>query len=443
MFDGIVSTDSINYLLVFIEGILSFLSPCIVPLIPVYISYLAGSAKQKQPDGTITYKRGTVFLHTVCFLIGVSFVFFLLGFGFTKLGSFFSQHKALFSRIGGIIIILLGLVQVGFLDLPFLKKELKFNFRPNPMKMNPFLALLMGFTFSFAWTPCVGPMLSSVLILASSASSQFVGNLLVGLYSLGFAIPFLLLGLFTSQVLNFLKSKRNLLKYTIKIGGGILIVIGIMTFTGWMNGITGYLSGGSNISQSESTSSENSSPPEKESPKSEAKEDAIPPKASDETVGSSSSDSSAAPNTTPAFDFTLTDQYGNTHTLSDYKGKVVFLNFWATWCGPCQGEMPHIEELYEEYGKNEKDVVFLAVNNPGGQELSKEEVDKFLVDKNYTFPVVYDIEGSVFSDYYVSALPTTYMINADGDIYGYVAGALTKDIMKSIIEQTIENKPQQ
>ena len=100
------------------------------------------------------------------------------------------------------------------------------------VKMNPLVAYIMGLTFSFAWTPCVGPALSSVLILASHAESTFASVLLVLIYTLGFVIPFIILGMFTTEALNFFKEKRNLVKYTIKIGGVILIIIGIMTFTG-------------------------------------------------------------------------------------------------------------------------------------------------------------------------------------------------------------------
>lgn len=231
-------TDHISFLLVFFEGFLSFFSPCVIPLIPIYISYLAGNGKIVKEDGTIIYERKTVLINTLFFIVGISSTFFLLGLSFSTLGIFFNRNKLLFSRIGGLIIIILGLVQVGILNFNFLKQEKRFHLDINIDKMNPIVAFIMGFTFSFAWTPCIGPALSSVLILASNAKSTFAGNMYVLIYAIGFIIPFLVLGFFTTQTLNFFKEKRNLLKYTIKIGGVILIIIGFMTFTGLFNNIT-------------------------------------------------------------------------------------------------------------------------------------------------------------------------------------------------------------
>ena len=108
-------------------------------------------------------------------------------------------------------------------------------------RMNPILAFVMGFTFSFAWTPCVGPALSSVLIMASNARNIFLGNILVLIYTLGFIIPFIILGIFTTEALNFIREKRNIVKYTIKAGGIILIIIGIMTYTGTFAVLSRYL----------------------------------------------------------------------------------------------------------------------------------------------------------------------------------------------------------
>jgi len=243
LFNGLILTDNISFLLVFFEGLLSFFSPCVIPLIPVYISYLAGNGKKINDDGTITYERKKVLLNTLFFMAGISSTFFILGLSFSTLGTFLNMNKVLLSRIGGIIIIALGLFQVGILNFNFLKHEKRFYFElnKNKNKMNPIVAFVMGFTFSFAWTPCIGPALSSVLILASNANSSIKGNLLVLVYTVGFVLPFLALGLFTTQTLNFFKEKRNLMKYTIKIGGVILIIIGIMTFTGLFNNITKFL----------------------------------------------------------------------------------------------------------------------------------------------------------------------------------------------------------
>lgn len=474
MLEGIVTIDNISFLLVFLEGVISFFSPCIIPLIPVYMSYLAGNAKIEGEDGTITYKRKKVFLHTVFFVIGISFSFFILGMTFTTLGNFFNDNKYLFTRIGGILIIVLGLFQLGIFDFSFLQKERKFKLNLGNKEVNPFLALIMGFTFSFAWTPCVGPMLSSVLIMASGAKTQLTGNLLVLLYTFGFILPFLLLGLFTTRVLEFLQSHKKLVKYTIKIGGVLLIVMGIMTFTGWMNGISSYLNSYTNKINESTTIDKNNNKDKEEETGSTGSDDATTPDKSSENtqtedgnssgnVDDSSNENNANSDSAnsdsaksneneseeaelhPAIDFTLTDQYGNEHTLSDYKGKVVFLNFWATWCPPCREEMPHIEELYKEYNLNEDEVVFLGIANPKSEEYpynqdeKKEDIIAFLDDYEYTFPTVFDETGEFFQGYYISAFPTTYMINKDGNILGYVAGAMSKDIMVNIINQTLQS----
>jgi cytochrome c-type biogenesis protein len=135
----------------------------------------------------------------------------------------------------------MGFVQLNIIKLNFLKIEKRINLNIGG-KINPVLAYIMGFTFSFAWTPCVGPALASVLILASSATNALVGNMLVFVYALGFIIPFIILGIFTTETLNFFKEKRELVKYSIRIGGIILIIIGIMTFTGIFTAISRNLS---------------------------------------------------------------------------------------------------------------------------------------------------------------------------------------------------------
>ncbi|BCJ96899.1 cytochrome c biogenesis protein CcsB [Anaerocolumna cellulosilytica] len=448
MFEGL-NTGHISFILVFLEGVISFFSPCVIPLIPVYMSYLAGNAKKVDENGVITYGRKKVFLHTFFFVLGISFAFFILGMTFSALGQFFNSHKYLFTRIGGILIILFGLFQLGILDFKFLQRERKVHLNLTDKSITPFLALIMGFTFSFAWTPCIGPALSSVLILASGAKNAALGNLLVLVYALGFVIPFLLLGLFTARVLAFLKAKQKFIQYTIKAGGILLILLGIMTFTGWMNGISSYLNSiGTNfpITNKEESKAINGA---KDTALEDEKESIVDREDSKGSADAATQEEEEQAGREleeiPAIDFTLTDQYGNVHTLSDYKGKVVFLNFWATWCPPCKKEMPHIEELYQEFNLNEEEVVILGVANPKSEEYpnnsdeTKEDIIAFLEENEYTFPTVFDETGEVFSSYYISAFPTTFLITKDGNVLGYVPGMMTKDVMQNVIDQTLKS----
>lgn len=432
---GLSVNVSVSFFTVFLQGLLSFFSACVLPLVPLYLGYLAGGAKTIEPDGTVRYKRGRVMLNTVFFVLGIAFAFFALGFGFSSISRFLVSNRMLFARISGIIIILFGLIQVGFFEFNFLQKERRIPFNLGKMAMNPAVALLLGFTFSFAWTPCVGPALASVVLLATGAKTAALGYLLIGVYTLGFVLPFLAVGLFTGTLLDLFKKHQKVVKYTAKAGGVLMIIIGVMTFTGKMNDISGYLSNytGGEAAASSSVSEVPSSSPEASQP-----------------VGGGAASrpeesSSSVPEPVLAPDFTLIDQFGVEHTLSDYQGKTVFLNFWATWCGPCQREMPDIQALYEESGGNAEDLVVLGVANPKSaeapynQDVSAEEIIAFLENGGFTYPTVMDTTGDIFAAYAVSAFPTTFMIDVNGNVYGYVTGTITRDIMDSIVKQTQES----
>ena len=415
---------SVPALTVFFQGLLSFFSPCVLPLIPLYIGYLSGGTGKQGADGKIHYQKSKVMIHTLCFVIGVSFAFFALGLGVSALGSFLNQNQMLFARIGGVIIVLFGFYQLGvFGNSRVLGKERRLPFHLDKLAMSPLTALIMGFTFSFAWTPCVGPALTSVLLMAASANTKVMGFVLIGVYTVGFVLPFLAVGLFTTTLLEFFKSHMNVVKYTVKVGGALMILMGVLMFTGKMNAFTGYLSGGTNAnleSQEETEKeSEDASEDKEENKEEESKETVV-----------------------PAIDFTLKDQFGNEHTLSDYKGKTVFLNFWATWCGPCRSEMPDIQNLYETYDtEGDNAVIILVVAVPGlGQEKDEAGIKAFLDENGYTYPTLMDTTGDLFSEYGISSFPTTFMIDREGNVFGYVSGALNENMMKNIIEQTLEGK---
>lgn len=472
---GITVGNSVPMVTVFLQGILSFFSPCVFPLIPVYVGYLSGGTGIKGEDGRMIYDRKKVLCNTFFFVLGISFAFFMLALGMGALGLFFNGNKLLFARIGGVIIFLFGLYQLGLLGNSMMLSgvhQLPVKFEN--MKMSPITALIMGFVISFAWTPCVGPTLSSVLIMAGSAASRAQGFLLIGIYTMGYVIPFLLVGLFTTSILEFFSKHRDVVRYTAKLGGVLMLLMGALMFTGRMNSITGYLSTIS--SDTEFTSGTDSDVPESVLAASESQSvekqvktqgasgkdmdsrDHVKESSTEEGTLSENdisesdvpeneaakSDASEGDKTdedmVPAPDFTLTDQYGETHSLSDYRGKIIFLNFWATWCPPCREEMPYIEKLYRKYSEDpESDVAILGVASPGsGREKDIDGVKSFLKDKGYTFPTVMDQNADLLRSYYITAFPTTFIIDDEGNVLGYIPGAMTEDIMEDVIRQARE-----
>lgn len=417
---------------VFLEGILSFFSPCVLPLVPLYMGYLSGGTLKTNEDGSIEYDRKKVIINTLFFVVGIGMAFFLLGLGISAAGRFFKGNQLLFARIGGIIVVLFGLYQLGFMgESRILNKQIRLPVQFEKMTMSPITALIMGFVISFAWSPCIGPVLSSVLIMAATSGSGLSGFTLIGVYTLGYAIPFILVGFFTTTLLSFLKKHRNVLRYSVKVGGALLVVMGILMFTGKMNSITNYLSTATNVFDSEEVSSEVVSDSEEEI--------VADPEVVEEVAPDSEAavDEADTPDPIPAPDFTLVDQYGETHSLSDYKGQIIFLNFWATWCPPCREELPYIEELYREYQEAGDDsVAFVGVTFPGlGSEKDVEGVKAFLTENDYTFPVLMNESADLAESYYITAFPTTFIIDADGNVLGYIPGGMTKDIMEDVIAQ--------
>ena len=376
---------------------------------------MSGGTGVKGEDGKIHFKKSKVMLHTLFFVLGISFTFVVLGLGVSAFGSFFKDNQLIFARIGGILVVGFGLYQLGvFGSSSLLGKERRLPMKMDILAMSPIVAFVMGFTFSFAWTPCVGPALASVLLMAASATTKWAGFALIGVYTVGFIIPFLVVGLFTTTVLEFFKNHMKVVKYTVKIGGILMIFMGVLMFTGKMNAFTGYLSG-------TTSKSETKKPDKQAEEKTEEKEE--------EENGEMA-----------AIDFTLHDQYGKEHSLSDYKGKTIFLNFWATWCPPCKAEMPDIQKLYESYGKD-GEVVILGVAAPDfGNETDEDGIKAFLKENGYTYPVLMDTTGELFMQYGITSYPTTFMIDKEGNVFGYVSGQLSEDMMKSIIRQTIEGK---
>ena len=405
--NSVISSD-ISYIAVFLQGLFSFFSPCVLPLLPVYLGYLSGGTGDRMADGTLRFEQGKILRNTICFVIGISAAFFMLGMGASVAGSFLVGQQHVITRVGGGIMILFGLYQLGLLGRwEFLAKERRLPFSPGTMAASPFMALLLGFVFSFAWTPCVGPMLGSVLILAAAEPGK--GMVMIMFYTLGFVIPFILLGLFSGTVLGLLKRHSNIMKYTVKAGGVLMILLGLLLCSGQLQ------AGGEAASRNPAGETD----------------------AAQNAQRAAETDHKVA-----AVPFELKDQYGKNHTLSEYKGKVIFLNFWATWCPPCRAEMPDIQKLYERSPKEgEGAVIVLGVASPKlGNEKDEAGIKAFMDKNGYTYPVLMDARGELFSAYGIRAIPTTFMIDREGNVYGRVQGALSGENIDKVVKQTLESK---
>ena len=376
----------------FLEGLLSFFSPCVLPLVPLYIGYLTSGIDTNLSKAKV---RIQTTVRTLFFVLGISTVFFLAGLGSSALRYFFQKNTIFFSIIGGFLLILFGLFSLGIIDIPFLQREHRIvSFKQN--KNGIIRSYLLGFFFSFAWSPCVGPLLASAMLKSASAESALIGWLYIGCYTLGFIIIFILLGLFTEEVLMLLKKHTNIVRYTKIIGGIAVLCMGI-----YMLNI-----GFTSIKALENKTSDNT------------------------TVVENSNDENLTD--IEKYSFTLKDNKGNDVTLSEYKGKTVVLNFFATWCTYCKMELPSLEEI----NSTRDDIVIFLVATPDiGNEGSKEYIESFMEENGYSMTVLYDETGEVVSKYNVSGLPTSFFFKPDGSVLGYVPGYVEESSLISILEE--------
>jgi cytochrome c-type biogenesis protein len=209
----------------FLGGIFSFISPCVLPLIPIYLSYISGiSVEELMERG----KTLPVFLNSLFFVFGFTIVFVFYGASATFIGNLISQYKYILSKVGGIIIIIFGIHLMGLFRLKFLDYERKLNLKKG--KTSYISSFIMGFAFSFGWTPCIGPILASIIVLAASKETLLKGIILLFTYSLGLGIPFILSGIFINYFFKaFSKIKRHFRKIEV-IAGILLIILGIFVF---------------------------------------------------------------------------------------------------------------------------------------------------------------------------------------------------------------------
>ena len=217
---------------VFIAGLLMFLAPCTLPLVPAYLAFISGVSKEdlNNPEKARAARR-SIMLNGITFVIGFSVIFILFGVIAGFLGAQISQFRDILSKVGGVFIIIFGLMMLGVIKIDFLLTDRRLKIPPFLTPGNPISAFVIGSTFAVGWTPCVGPVLASVLLLASTSTTALEGGLLLALFSLGLAVPFLLTALLYSRASAAIARMEKVTKWISIVGGAFLILIGALLFT--------------------------------------------------------------------------------------------------------------------------------------------------------------------------------------------------------------------
>jgi len=226
--------ESVSYAVAFAAGFLSYLSPCLLPLIPSFIAYISGVSFSdlKDPSGSKGETRRKTIVHSLLFILGFSIVFILLGLTATVVGKALWQYQKAIRIVGGVLIVLFGLSLMGILKFDFLLKERRFNVRAKGASYVG--SFLVGVTFAAAWTPCAGPILGSILVLAGTKADAVQGAILLAVYSAGIAVPFFLTGLLVNSFLENFNRFKKVLNVVNMVGGIFLVVVGILVMTNYL-----------------------------------------------------------------------------------------------------------------------------------------------------------------------------------------------------------------
>lgn len=236
MFGGVTLTE-VTIWLAFFAGIVSFLSPCIFPLVPAYLAQLTGTTIA---DNQVAASRKLIISRSIGFIIGFTSIFLLLGASSTFIGQAFWSNRQLLEQLGGIIITVFGLQMMGVISIRMLMSEKRFNAKPR--KTTSFAnSVLLGFLFGTGWSPCIGLVLTSILLLAGNAETMWSGISMLFIYSMGLGVPFLAVALLWSRSLNKMRRLNKWLPTIQKVSGGIMVALGILLFTGQFSVISAYL----------------------------------------------------------------------------------------------------------------------------------------------------------------------------------------------------------
>ena len=221
-----MESTSVTVAIAFGAGLLSFLSPCVLPLIPSYVTFITGLSLDE-----VSQARKSALLHAVLFVSGFTLIFLALGAGATALGQVMNQHRMWISRVGGVLIIIFGLYMLGVFNIAAFSRERRFHISDKPVGYLG--TVLVGIAFGAGWTPCIGPILGSILTFAASEADVRKGVWLLFAYSMGLAVPFLLAAVAVERFLAFFQRVRKQMIWVSRISGVLMIVVGLLLVTNY------------------------------------------------------------------------------------------------------------------------------------------------------------------------------------------------------------------
>jgi len=394
----------------FIAGVASFISPCVLPLVPGYISLISGVSidRLKGEDGSRAGARRAVILNSLAFNAGLSMIFVSLGALAGLIGSAILANQWL--RIaGGLIIIGFGLQLIGVLKIGALYKDTRFFSQQKPRGMLG--SLTLGMAFAAGWTPCIGPILGGIIGLAATSGGWKSGLMLSSFYAAGLALPFLLTGLGINRFLGFYSKFRKHLHKVEVFSGVMLIMIGIVVAANYTTRLASVFA--------------------KFVPNLESYIKFEPPAPLATNAPPTTTNSAFA----PAPDFALNKLEGQQFHLSELRGRVVMLNFWATWCGPCRAEIPELNAMQKDLKDQGLTIIGVSWDD------TEEGVREFQQELPQDYQILMNGEGvqSLFGG--IPSLPTTYIIDREGRIRQKIIGARGRKVFEDAIKPLLDETP--
>ncbi len=393
-----------------LAGFLSFASPCVLPIVPGYLTFITGMSFEELTDhhGRSHLVLGAL-MKSLPFILGFSLVFIALGASASAVGAVLRAHLGVMKTVAGLGIVILGLHVAGLVRIPVLLQEKRLNGEPAVPGVGR--AFVAGILFAFGWTPCVGPILAGILGMAATAETLNRGVVLLAAYSLGLGIPFILSAAFLNGFLSLFKGVKGYLRQVEIASGLLLVLVGGLIFTDKLSWISSRLTF---LNPEELLVNEANSP-------------AAPPRLAEAGEKSSSPYGD--------FDFSLTSIDGEALKLSDYQGKIVLVNFWATWCGPCVVETPSLVRMYNKY----KDKGFAVI----GVAMQSEEngVKEFIKRYRVPYAVGRDATSEIGLRYQVFALPMSFLFSPEGKVKRAFTGFVAEDTLERELQKLLGSAP--